>query len=94
VLHHDVATDVLRSGSPLRVARDVSIGDERIFRESLQQAKLALQKASGTLTTGFKPEQKDMLRLGSEIIDMAIDLNEQMERKSRPARKKPGDKAE
>ena len=53
VLQNEAAIAALRSGLPLQVARDVSLGDERIFRQSLQSAKLSLQKASGTLTTGF-----------------------------------------
>jgi hypothetical protein len=82
VLQKDAAVDTLRSGLPLKVARDVSLGDERIFRQSLQDAKFSLQKAIGTLTTGFQSEHQDLLRTGREIADIADDLVAQMERKS------------
>src|ERR1039458_7165774 len=61
VLLTEVGVKALRDGLPLSVAHDISQGDERIFRQSLQQAKQALQKAHGTLTTGFKSTDADML---------------------------------
>lgn len=88
VLQNDAAVDTLRSGLPLRVAKDVSLGDERLFRQALQDAKHALQKATGTLTTGFQSEQQDLLRTGREIADIADDLVAQMERKSTTKRRK------
>ena len=88
VLMEDVAVDALRSGLPLSVAFDVSKGDARIFRESLTEGKLALQKASGTLTTGYKKEEQGLLRTGHEIADLADDLVAQMERKSASEKKR------
>jgi hypothetical protein len=86
VLQNDVAVDALRSGLPLGVAKDVSLGDERIFRESLQQAKLALQRASGTFVTGYKKEDADLMRTCQAIADMAEELLTQMLRKPRSPR--------
>lgn len=88
VLMKDAAVDALRGGLPLVLAHDISLGDERVFRESLSQAKLSLQRASGTLTTGYKREDADLLRTGQAIADMADDLVAQMERKSRPGRRR------
>ncbi|MFO0797090.1 MAG: ParB N-terminal domain-containing protein [Gemmataceae bacterium] len=88
VLMKDEGITALRSGLPLSLAHDISLGDERIFRESLQEAKLALQRASGTLTTGFKKEETDLLRTGEAIAEMADDIVAQMERKSRPQRRR------
>lgn len=93
VLLNDTAIDALRSGLPLGVARDVSHGDERIFREALQQAKLALQKATGTLTTGYQKEDADLLRTGRAIAELADDLVAQMERKAQPSRRKRAEEA-
>lgn len=91
ILLNDSAVDALRGGLPLSVAKDVSLGDERIFRESLQQAKLALQRASGTLTTGYKKEDTDLMRTGVDIAELADDLVAQMERKSKASRKRRRD---
>jgi len=78
----------MRKGLPLRVARDVSRGDERIFREALQQAKLELQTALGTLTTGFKTENTDLVRTANQIGELVDNIIEQMERKRKPKKKR------
>lgn len=89
VLSKEESTAALRNGLPLKVAFDVSLGDEQIFRQSLQDAKFALQKASGTLTTGFKKEHADLMRTGLEIAEIADDLISQMQRKSLTRRRRP-----
>jgi hypothetical protein len=95
VLQKDAAIDTLRNGLPLQVAHDVSLGDERLFRQALQDAKYALQRATGTLTTGFQKEHQDLLRTAREIAEIADDLVAQMERKSQGRKRKrsevPGD---
>jgi Skp family chaperone for outer membrane proteins len=68
----------LKDGLPLSVAHDISQGDERLFRQALQQAKQALQKALGTLTTGFKSTDTDMLGIAGDIQSLAHDLVESM----------------
>jgi hypothetical protein len=88
VLRSDDAITTLRNGLPLQIAHDVSMGDERLFRQALQDAKLALQKATGTLTTGFTKEQHDLMRTAREIADIADDLVAQMERKSTPRKRR------
>ncbi|QDU23297.1 hypothetical protein [Urbifossiella limnaea] len=87
VLMKDNAIDTLRNGLPLKVAHDVSRGDERIFRESLQEAKRVLQTALGTLTTGFKREDTDLVRTANQIAELVDDIVEQMERKRKPKRR-------
>ena len=82
VLQKEAAIDALRNGLPLQVAHDVSLGDERLFRQALQDAKYALQRATGTLTTGFQKEHQDLLRTAREIAEIADDLVAQMERKT------------
>lgn len=94
VLQKDAAIDTLRNGLPLLVAHDVSLGDERLFRQALQDAKYALQRATGTLTTGFKKEHQDLVGTGHEIMDIAQDLVEQMERKSSSKRRRRSEESE
>jgi hypothetical protein len=92
VLLTDAGVKALRDGLPLSVAHDISQGDERIFRQSLQQAKQALQKAHGTLTTGYVSTEDDVFRLAEDVEKLAQDLVEAMETRKlkdrRDARKK------
>jgi len=68
----------LRDGLPLSVAHDISQGDERVFRQSLQQAKHALQKAHGTLTTGFNTGELDVMKLAEDVDSLAHALIDAM----------------
>jgi len=81
VLLTDSGVKALRNGLPLSVAHDISLGDERIFSQSLQQAKQALQKAHGTLTTGFRVGQRDIAKLAEDVESLAHDLVDAMEAK-------------
>src|SRR5260370_12396434 len=74
VLLSDKGVRALRDGLPLSVASDISQGDERIFRQSLQQAKQSLQKALGTLTTGYALDDAETLRLAHDVERLAHDL--------------------
>lgn len=78
VLLTEAGVKALKDGLPLSVAHDISQGDERLFRQALQQAKQALQKALGTLTTGFSSNDNDMLRVAGDIQSLAHDLVEAM----------------
>jgi hypothetical protein len=78
----------LRDGLPLRVAHEISLGDEKLFRQSLQQAKQALQKALGTLTTGYTPNDLEAFQTATEIESLASDLVDAMGQKRRPRRKR------
>jgi hypothetical protein len=81
VLLSEDGVKALRDGLPLGVAHDISQGDERIFRQSLQQAKQALQKAHGTLTTGFGADDPAAMTLAEDIEKLANDLVDAMEAK-------------
>ena len=83
VLQNERAVDSLRAELPLSVAHEVSQGDERIFRESLQQAKHHLQKARGTMSIGFDG-QADLIKLADEVSNLAYDLADEMDRKANP----------
>jgi hypothetical protein len=67
----------IRSGLPLRVALDISRGDELRFREALVAAKERLQTARGTLLTGYAGET-DLLELGKEITVLAETILNEM----------------
>lgn len=81
VLKSPQAIDALRSGLPLSTALDVSKGDERIFRESLQQAKKGLQEATGTRLTGYTGDAREM-ETAEDIFELASALVEAMRRPS------------
>ncbi|MGD1082909.1 MAG: ParB N-terminal domain-containing protein [Candidatus Sulfotelmatobacter sp.] len=92
VIQTEAGVKALRDGLPLSVAHDISQGDERIFRQALQQAKQALQKAHGTLTTGYASGEDDVLKLAEDVDSLARALVDAMVAKKtkdrRDARKK------
>ena len=63
------------------MAEDISIGDERLFSKSIQQAKIALQKALGTVTTGFQADDTEAVRVAGDIEKLASDLMDAMRQK-------------
>jgi ParB-like nuclease domain len=83
VLLDPKGVEALRDGLPLAVAHDISLGDERLFRASLQGAKQELQKARGTLSTGYSPTDGDSLVTAQEISNLAEDLLDEMKSKRR-----------
>jgi hypothetical protein len=74
ILLSEKGVQALSDGLPLSVAHDISLGDERIFRQSLQQAKQALQKAHATLTTGYSASDGESLAMATDIEHLAADL--------------------
>src|SRR6266849_1829866 len=68
----------LRKGLPLAVSLEISLGDERVFREALVTAKANLQKARGTVLSGFHGTA-DLVRTAKEIEKLAIALVRDME---------------
>lgn len=86
VLKDPKATDSLRAGLPLSVALEVSYGDEQLFISALHRAKESLQKARGTLSTGFNGE-RESYALAESIFNIASDLLDEMDRK-KPRRKR------
>lgn len=81
VLQSDEGIGALRDGLPLSVAHDISQGDQRIFRSSLQQAKQSLQKALGTLTTGYDTSDLEIVKLAQDIEELARDLVDAMQQR-------------
>ena len=88
VLQSKKGVAALRDGLPLQVAADISAGDEAIFRQSLQNAKQALQRALGTLTTGYDIADSDAERLGLDIESLSHDVVDAMRQKRSRERKR------
>jgi hypothetical protein len=78
VLQSEDGIRALRDGLPLYVALDISLGDEKIFVQSLQQAKAALQRAYGTLPTGYSSDDPDALKVALTIEQLAGELVDAM----------------
>jgi hypothetical protein len=75
VISKPESLSVLRSGRPLESAHQVAIGDKRRFQDALINAKVELQNAKATVTTGYAGEGElyttiqDILRLAETIAD-------------------------
>jgi hypothetical protein len=78
ILLSEHGTVALRKGLPLKVSLEISQGDERVFREALVTAKQSLQKARGTVLTGFSDNQ-DLLHMAREISELADALVSDMD---------------
>jgi len=78
VLQSSNGISALRRGLPLGVALDISKGDALLFRESLVEAKNALQSARGKLLTGDGGEG-DLLSIAEDIADLADAILEEMQ---------------
>jgi hypothetical protein len=88
VLKNKQATAALRKGLPLTVSLEISKGDERVFRESLVAAKQNLQKARGTVLTGYDGNE-DLLSTGQDIVELSTSLLQDMrDHKPKSAKKK------
>ena len=80
VLGNAAALSNLRTGHGLAVAYDESKGDDAVFADALQEAKSALVKAQGRVSSGYDGEPK-LLELATTVAEMADDLVTVMENK-------------
>jgi hypothetical protein len=85
VLRNREALATLRSGHGLALAFEVSKGDDVVFEEALQEAKNALVKAQGRVSSGYQGEAK-MLELAETVLEMADDLVSVMHSKTNQLR--------
>jgi len=83
VLQAERGVDALRQGLPLKVSQEIAQGDERVFREALLAAKQHLQKARGTLLTGYKG-RADLLTTAEEIKQLSEDVYGEMASRVHP----------
>lgn len=70
VLKNKQAVAALRKGLTLSISLEISKGDERVFRESLVDAKQNLQKARGTVLTGYDGNH-DLYQVAEEIVELS-----------------------
>ena len=77
----------LRSGLPLSIAHEASLGDEKLFTSAVHNSKATLQNAHATLTTGFNPNNSRLMETAYEVESLASDLVEQMREKQARARR-------
>ena len=77
VLQSKDGTAALRRGLPLKVAQDISKGDELILREALLGAKQALQEAKGKLVTGYQGE-RDVLNIAEDVRNLSQSVLDEM----------------
>ena len=78
--------DALTAGLPLDLAHDASIGDDRLFREALIQAKVHLEQAAGKVHTGFDIKS-DQFQTAGSVLRLAESLLDAMKGKARKRRK-------
>ena len=83
VLANTEALAVMRTGAELSVAFEVSRPSSNLFEEALVGAKQNLEKAHSTLSTGYRASRA-LLGIASDVVDLAYDLHDEMQRKSRP----------
>lgn len=70
ILKNRQAIAALRKGLTLSVSLEISKGDERVFRESLVDVRQNLQKARGTVLTGYDGN-KDLFQTAEEIAELS-----------------------
>lgn len=87
ILRNKQAITALRAGLPLSVSLDISKGDERVFRESIVDAKQNLQKARGVVLTGYDGNE-DLYQTAEEILELAQTLLTDMAPGSDTSKKK------
>lgn len=75
---------VLRTSHRLEIAYNVAVGDRQRFRDALTSAKVELQNAKATVTTGYNGE-KDLYEMIHDIILYAETIRDEMETKVEPA---------
>lgn len=83
VLANTEGLAAMRAGVELSVAFEASRPSSNVFEEALIGAKQSLEKARGTLSTGYDGSGA-MLGIASDVADLACDLHEEMQRKCRP----------
>lgn len=76
----------LRSGYSLDRSHEISVGDERRFREALNRAKEELVQAKGTVTTGYQGEP-DLLDTMQDVLLVANTIQQEMNTKASTSRR-------
>jgi hypothetical protein len=85
VIKTDRGVIALRKGVALSRAHDISIGDERRFRDAVTLAKEHLQQAKATVTVGYKGDD-ELLEVVGDIESIASSMLQEMRPKRRAKR--------
>jgi len=80
VLSDPKGVDALRAGRGLKRSHEISLGDERRFRDALIRAKDELQTANGILVTGYSG-QEDIKALFQDILKIVDAMDQQIQSK-------------
>lgn len=80
VIRKPDSLSVLRRSRRLEIAHNVAIGDKQRFRDALTNAKVELQNAKATVTTGYDGEE-DLYVTVNDIILYAETIRDEMETK-------------
>jgi hypothetical protein len=80
VISKPESLSALRSGYPLDRAYTLAIGDRRRFRDALVAAKMELQSAKATVTTGYGGEE-ELYRTMDDITQLATSISDEMRKK-------------
>ena len=67
----------LRRSRSLELSHAVAIGDKRRFRDALTRAKVELQEAKATVTTGYTREE-DLFNLITDIVRLSETIRDEM----------------
>lgn len=78
VISKKESRSALRSGFTLDRSHQIAIGDRKLFRDALTSAKVELQNAKATVTTGYNGEQ-DLLDIALDIDSLAASIMREME---------------
>ena len=89
VLANREALAAMRAGVDLSVAFEASRPSSVLFEEALVEAKRNLERARGIMSTGYDGSRA-LLGVAAVVADLAYDLHEEMERKSKPKRRRRG----
>jgi len=77
VISKPASLTALRSGYSLKQAHEVAIGDKYRFRDALTSAKVELQNAKATVTTGYAGEA-DLYEIAEDVVHLAESIQKEM----------------
>ncbi len=80
VISTERSLSALRSGYTLDRSHQIAIGDRKLFRDALTSAKVELQNAKATVTTGYGGEE-DLLEIALDVSSLADSILQEMEEK-------------
>lgn len=80
VISKERSLSALRSGYSLERSHQIAIGDRKLFRDALTSAKVELQNAKATVTTGYGGEE-DLMEIALDITSVAESIMREMEEK-------------